>query len=592
MSKKQYERPFIQQLNVGTMNKFGTRTEFAPTTQIDGVPVKRIISEHGSPCFVLSERTIRKTYQDTVRAFKTRYPKVQFAWSYKTNYLNAVCNIFHQEGSWAEVVSIFEYEKAIKNGVPGTKIIFNGPEKSKSDLKTAVENNSMIHIDHLDELYELVDVVKTINKKARVAIRVNMDTGVYPIWDRFGFNYENGQAWSAINKIMSHDELDLVGLHCHIGTYMLSLTDTDTLRDQWSTATAARKVVALAGADAHAKVSLVDAEPGNNRYSVPIPSYESSFASLSVHVRLDQPFSGEAPADAERLIQGLRSGAVFVAVDGWASPAAFEYWATEGALRAEQGGSLAAKAPVSLHVRNNAPDGYRTIVWKDHKRLEERTEREFELPVGSAPAVYSIEVRRDGRGGPPWVISNPVYVGERDAHGVGTDGTQPTANRTARLLFDGRSTRGWSQEGDSSSAAALGIAKLVAGDAIHLRYGLAGGAAVGQFVAAAVDTPEGVDDASGVRFRVHASADMRFALQVRADGPEAAPERWERSVFITPNDSEHFVRFADMTPVGAMHSTRAPLSKVRSVLFVVDTTNTKPGATGQIWLSEVRLVRE
>ena len=370
------------------------------------------------------------------------------------------------------------------------------------------------------------------------------------------------------------------------------LTDTDTLRDQWSTATAARKVVALAGADAHAKVSLVDAEPGNNRYSVPIPSYESSFASLSVHVRLDQPFSGEAPADAERLIQGLRSGAVFVAVDGWASPAAFEYWATEGALRAEQGGSLAAKAPVSLHVRNNAPDGYRTIVWKDHKRLEERTEREFELPVGSAPAVYSIEVRRDGRGGPPWVISNPVYVGERDAHGVGTDGTQPTANRTARLLFDGRSTRGWSQEGDSSSAAALGIAKLVAGDAIHLRYGLAGGAAVGQFVAAAVDTPEGVDDASGVRFRVHASADMRFALQVRADGPEAAPERWERSVFITPNDSEHFVRFADMTPVGAMHSTRAPLSKVRSVLFVVDTTNTKPGATGQIWLSEVRLVRE
>ncbi|MFN8296838.1 MAG: alanine racemase [Chitinophagales bacterium] len=222
MSKQTYERPYIQKLNTGTMNKFGTRTEFAPTTQIDGVPVKRIIAEHGSPCFVLSERTIRKTYQDTLRAFKTRYPKVQFAWSYKTNYLNAVCNIFHQEGSWAEVVSIFEYEKAIKNGVPGSKIIFNGPEKSKSDLKTAVENNSMIHIDHLDELYELVDVVKSINKKARVAIRVNMDTGVYPIWDRFGFNYENGQAWSAINKIMSHDELELVGLHCHIGTYMLS----------------------------------------------------------------------------------------------------------------------------------------------------------------------------------------------------------------------------------------------------------------------------------------------------------------------------------------------------------------------------------
>jgi diaminopimelate decarboxylase len=49
-----------------------------------------------------------------------------------------------------------------------------------------------------------------------------MDTGIYPMWDRFGFNYENGQAWNAINKIMSHPEMDLVGLHCHIGTYMLS----------------------------------------------------------------------------------------------------------------------------------------------------------------------------------------------------------------------------------------------------------------------------------------------------------------------------------------------------------------------------------
>jgi diaminopimelate decarboxylase len=42
------------------------------------------------------------------------------------------------------------------------------------------------------------------------------------LWDRFGFNYESGQAWDAINKIMLTDKLDLVGLHCHIGTFMLS----------------------------------------------------------------------------------------------------------------------------------------------------------------------------------------------------------------------------------------------------------------------------------------------------------------------------------------------------------------------------------
>jgi diaminopimelate decarboxylase len=42
------------------------------------------------------------------------------------------------------------------------------------------------------------------------------------MWDRFGFNYENGQAWDAINKIMATGKLNLVGLHCHIGTYMLA----------------------------------------------------------------------------------------------------------------------------------------------------------------------------------------------------------------------------------------------------------------------------------------------------------------------------------------------------------------------------------
>lgn len=222
MKKLQYERPIIQRLNTGMINKFGTKTENAPVKFIDGVPVKELIAEFGSPLFVISEKTVRDKYRDAVRAFKTRYPKVQFAWSYKTNYINAVCNIFHQEGSWAEVVSGFEYEKAVNNKVPGNKIIFNGPDKKEEELLQAVNNNSLIHIDHLDELYLLKELAEITKKRPRVAVRVNMDTGVYPVWDRFGFNYENGQAWDAINKIIQSEVIDLVGLHCHIGTFMMA----------------------------------------------------------------------------------------------------------------------------------------------------------------------------------------------------------------------------------------------------------------------------------------------------------------------------------------------------------------------------------
>ncbi len=222
MDKKAFERPYIKKIQAGMPSKFGMKPQVEPLTHIDDNGVADLVREFGSPLFVISEKTIRETYKKAKHAFTTRYPKVQFAWSYKTNYLDAVCRVFHSEGSWAEVVSGFEYDKALLNGVKGSQILFNGPDKNDEDLKKAVENDSLIHIDHFDEMYAILALSETSGKKPKVAIRVNMDTGVYPMWDRFGFNYENGDAWDAINRIMINEKLELVGLHSHIGTYMMS----------------------------------------------------------------------------------------------------------------------------------------------------------------------------------------------------------------------------------------------------------------------------------------------------------------------------------------------------------------------------------
>ncbi len=222
MEKQRYERPLIKKLESSMPNKFGTRTEYVPMTHIDDVAVKDLIDKYESPLFVISEKTIRGNIRKARKAFENRYPKVQFAWSYKTNYLDAVCRTFHQEGSWAEVVSGFEFDKALNNKVDGSKIIFNGPDKTEEDIRKAIQHNALIHIDHLDELYSIQELATKAKKKARVAIRVNMDTGIYPMWDRFGFNYENGQAWDALNKIMRSEVMILEGLHTHIGTFMLS----------------------------------------------------------------------------------------------------------------------------------------------------------------------------------------------------------------------------------------------------------------------------------------------------------------------------------------------------------------------------------
>ena len=171
MEKVKYERPLINRINAGLPDKFGMSRSLEAITHIDTIPVKDLIDKYGSPVFVLSEKTIKDKLSQAKKAFSTRYPKVQFAWSYKTNYMNAVCRIYHNEGSWAEVVSGFEYDKAIENGVAGNHIIFNGPDKSKTDLKKAIKNASLIHIDHFDELYVIIYQPQNYTKNSQFALK-------------------------------------------------------------------------------------------------------------------------------------------------------------------------------------------------------------------------------------------------------------------------------------------------------------------------------------------------------------------------------------------------------------------------------------
>ncbi len=222
MNRKKYEKPIILKQHSGMMNKFGSTQTFRPITKIDDVEIDSLTEKFSSPLFVFSEKQIREKYRKLNKIFKTRYPKVRFAWSYKTNYLSAICSIYHQEGSWAEVVSEFEYDKARDLGVKGENIIFNGPFKSESALEKAIREKALIHIDHFDELYSIMEITEKIDLTAKVAIRVNMDTGIYPPWNRFGFNYENGEAMLALKRIIHDERLELKGLHTHIGTYIMS----------------------------------------------------------------------------------------------------------------------------------------------------------------------------------------------------------------------------------------------------------------------------------------------------------------------------------------------------------------------------------
>ncbi|AZV46397.1 diaminopimelate decarboxylase [Nautilia sp. PV-1] len=218
-----YEKPTINRVDFAMASKYGSPLKTQKIrSEIDGVGVHELVEKYGSPLFVFSERVIEEKYMEFKNAFTSRYPEVEFWWSYKTNYLDAICKIYHKLGSKAEVVSEFEYEKARRLGIEGKNIIFNGPYKPKEALKKAVEEGAKIHIDHWYEINDLEEIADELGIEIPVAIRCNMDTGVYPQWSRFGFNIDNGEAYDAIKRIYEGKKLYLTGLHSHIGTFMLS----------------------------------------------------------------------------------------------------------------------------------------------------------------------------------------------------------------------------------------------------------------------------------------------------------------------------------------------------------------------------------
>jgi len=220
-AKPTYERPVLLRHQSGMMNKFSRVQAMQPLTQIDGVSVDELVQTYGSPLFVFSERTLVRRYRELRDAFSRRFARVRIAWSYKTNYLDSVCKVFHREGAWAEVVSEFEWEKARHLGVPGERIHLNGPLKTEETLRRVLPEGTIVHIDNFDELTLLERVASDLGIKPRVAVRINMQVQSIPCWDRFGFNLESGTARTAIDRLVAGGKTELVGLHCHLGTFIL-----------------------------------------------------------------------------------------------------------------------------------------------------------------------------------------------------------------------------------------------------------------------------------------------------------------------------------------------------------------------------------
>jgi diaminopimelate decarboxylase len=197
-----------------------TRAPLVPTTvvsEIDGCAVPDLLRRFGSPLFVVSESRLRAEFRAFRDAFRALYPSTEVAYSYKTNYLTGVRAVLHDEGAWAEVVSGLEYEMAERLGVPGGRIVFNGPWKTEDDLRRAVKDGAWVNVDNFDELAALAAVARAEGVVVPVGLRVCARVTEAP-WEKFGFSLEEGLAEEACRRVLASGSLRLAGLHVHLGT--------------------------------------------------------------------------------------------------------------------------------------------------------------------------------------------------------------------------------------------------------------------------------------------------------------------------------------------------------------------------------------
>lgn len=370
----------------------------------------------------------------------------------------------------------------------------------------------------------------------------------------------------------------------------------DLALQRWDVLTQRRRVVSLPGSDAHGRVGLrsEDADASINTWFLRLPSYEASFRAFTTRVTLDQEFSGNAERDAGALSHALRAGHVYTAIDALASPPFLLFSSKSGQSSAQQGEVLRSGGPMELSVRTNAPAGSTIKLMRNGTLVHSAVAAELRFEAGAEPGVFRVEVAlasAPGRPAIPWLLSNPIWA---QPAGWPTASAPPRRPATESLEIG---AGGWRVEQDARSTGRIishqdnSNTEKSKNDGEWLmtfQYGLADGAVSGQYAALALSTGSALIGRDRLSFRARARQPMRVVVQARR---QIVGERWQRSIYLDTQPRDVTIFFDDMRPVGVTSSLRLDPAQIDTVLFVVDTTNTRPGSQGTFSLSSIKLQR-
>ncbi|MGA5318956.1 diaminopimelate decarboxylase [Streptomyces seoulensis] len=194
---------------------------------VGGVPLAEVADRFGTPVYVLDEAEVR----ERCRTYRDAFPDAEVLYAAKAFLCRAMAHWMDEEGLGLDVCSAGELELAFLTGFPPERIVLHGNAKSPRDLETALRLRvGRIVIDSPSEIARLaaavgpdghqkvmVRVVPGVSAGGHQKIRTGTDD------QKFGLSTTDGYAEHAIARILDQPQLQLTGLHCHLGSQITSV---------------------------------------------------------------------------------------------------------------------------------------------------------------------------------------------------------------------------------------------------------------------------------------------------------------------------------------------------------------------------------
>lgn len=185
--------------------------------------ISEIAEQVGTPFYLYSQQTLVDHYRKLDTAFDGIDHLI--CYSIKANFNLALCKLLREQGCGADIVSGGELYRALKAGFDPQKIVYAGVGKTAAEIEYALKSNIlMFNVESMPEAELINQIATRLNKKAKIAIRVNPDVDAHTHdyittgkkENKFGIDYQAAPDFYRTVKKMTN--LEVVGMHIHIGS--------------------------------------------------------------------------------------------------------------------------------------------------------------------------------------------------------------------------------------------------------------------------------------------------------------------------------------------------------------------------------------